>query len=139
TIDYNIKLFKDYYPALWAACESGNADEFTSAMPHIGDLNVRSKNGWTALVIAAFNGRRELVSRLVTEGADINRTNWRGTTPLMYALENYRRTGDASVFQLLLNAKADVGLVDNYGKTLAQYIGLKNCPELAEYLPQQAF
>ena len=49
------------------------------------DVNLKSKNGWTALHAAAFKGPAEIVKLLIEKGADANTKDLRGQTPLMIA------------------------------------------------------
>ena len=105
------------------------------------DLNARSRNGDTALMIAAFNGDVAAANRLIDKGAEINRPGWTAlhyaaasgslpiirkllehaayidaespnkTTPLMMAA----RTGHEKVVVLLLEEGADVLLKNELG------------------------
>ncbi len=46
------------------------------------DVNITSKNGETALMLAALGGYERLVKTLLAKDADVNKTDW---TPLHYA------------------------------------------------------
>ncbi len=104
-------------------------------------LDARSRNGDTALMIAAFNGEVSAASRLIEKGAEINRPGWTAlhyaaasgslpivrdllahsayidaespnkTTPLMMAA----RAGHDKVVLLLLEEGADVLLKNELG------------------------
>lgn len=104
-------------------------------------LDARSRNGDTALMIAAFNGDTGAASRLIEKGAEINRPGWTAlhyaaasgslpivrallehsayidaespnkTTPLMMAA----RAGHEKVVLLLLQEGADVLLKNELG------------------------
>ena len=104
-------------------------------------LNARSRNGDTALMIAAFNGETMAAARLIEKGAEINRPGWTAlhyaaasgslpivrnllehsayidaespnkTTPLMMAA----RAGHEKVVNLLLEEGADVLLKNELG------------------------
>ena len=74
-------------------------------------VNKSTKDGKTALMLAAGAGREELVGKLLAAGADVNKANTRGGTALMYAATH----GDPKTVKALLsrgakvNAKADNG------------------------------
>jgi len=80
------------------------------------DLNARSRNGDTALMIAAFNGDVAAANRLIDKGAEINRPGW---TALHYAAASGSlpiiRAGHEKVVVLLLEEGADVLLKNELG------------------------
>ena len=49
------------------------------------DPNVEDSHGWTALTLAAYEGQANAVNKLVELGADINKAERDGWTPLMFA------------------------------------------------------
>lgn len=130
SIDYNIKLVKDYYPVLWTACEAGNLAHIKQALPFIEDINLRNKQGWSALIIAAYHGHQDIVETLLQRGANVNSTNYKGTTALMYALSHYENSHSDAVFQYLIKMGADVDMTDMHGKTIKDYIIEKGFKEL---------
>ena len=135
TIDFDVELHKDYYPTLWSACAEGDLAGALACMPFTPDLNVRNARGWTALIIAAYHGRLPLVEALLARGADPHVGNYKGTTPLMYALSNYDSTGDHAVFASLAAKVLRTDDVDHLGKTLTDWITEKGRSELLAYLP----
>jgi ankyrin repeat protein len=74
-------------------------------------------DGWTPLHYAVFAEQPEMVSLLLSKGAKVDAPAPNQQTPLMLAAKN----GNVVIAKLLLNAKADVSLKDQYGETaLAQ-------------------
>ena len=65
------------------------------------NLNLRAKNGDTALMLAAFKKRKAVVEMLLAKGAAVNQDGW---TALHYAAV----AGDAEIVQLLLKRSAEV-------------------------------
>jgi serine/threonine-protein phosphatase 6 regulatory ankyrin repeat subunit B len=65
------------------------------------DVNIRSKVGWTALLLASENGFHEVVELLLKEDADMN-VQVDNFTPLIFASIN----GYYEVVELLINKKA---------------------------------
>jgi ankyrin repeat protein len=75
-------------------------------------VNMRNRNGETALSIAAFLGRANYVKRLVDAGAEINFFGW---PPLVYAAYN----GHTEIVEYLIGRGADVnGKAENGSSAL---------------------
>jgi len=130
TIDYNIRLMKDYLPVLWQACETGDLAKVNHARKWIADLDTRNKFGWNALIIAAYHGHLDIVKTLLEMGLDVNSTNYKGTTVLMYALSHYEAHQNDRVFQYLLQAGANIAMRDSYGKNILDYLNEKKLNHL---------
>ena len=73
-------------------------------------LNIRNKNGETALSIAAFGGKLAYVKKLVDAGAEINFFGW---APLAYAAYN----GHLEVVDYLLKHGAEIDATTENGST----------------------
>ncbi len=73
-------------------------------------LNMRNRNGETALSIAAYIGSIEYVKRLVEAGAEINFYGW---PPLSYAAFN----GHTAVVNYLLKRGAEIDATTENGST----------------------
>ena len=134
TIDYDITLYKDYYPLLWKSAESGNIEEFKQAFNYIDAIDLKTKNGWTALMIATYNGNIEIVDYLLKEGSDVSETNYKGTTVLMYAYSYYEKSGNSSIFKLILDNGAEPKAKDASGKSLFDYMKERNCLDLLHFV-----
>lgn len=134
TIDYDLRLKKDYYPILWDAAENGDLSGVKSALEFVDNLDHRNNKGWSALIIASYLGRLPVVEVLLENGASVSIAGYNGTTPLMYAFSHYEKSGDSRVFHALLNHGAEVSTKDNNGKTLKDYMIERNCLNLIDYV-----
>ena len=134
TIDYNIKLFKDYYKLFWSYCENGDYENLSSIIHKIPNINLPNVKNWTAIIIATYNGHLNIVKSLTKFGADINSTNKNGTTLLMYALSYFQRTQDSEIFEFLLESGSDSNSKDKNNKSLKDYIIQNNCEQLLKHL-----
>lgn len=77
---------------------------------HRARLNVRNRNGETAVSIAAFKGNLSYVKLLVDAGADVNLYGW---SPLIYAAYN----GHAQIVDYLLKRGAQIDAITENGSS----------------------
>lgn len=128
------------------------------------DLNARSRNGDTALMLAALQSDTQAALALIEKGAQINRPGWaplhyaassgslaiiqrlldesafidaespNRTTPLMMAA----RSGHRSAVRLLLEQGADPALSNELGLTAADFARAQGHGELADDLALHA-
>ena len=56
--------------------------------PHIDDINLQSKEGFTALYYAAEKGHKRVLEYLIEKNADVNKASNKQRTPFMAAAEN---------------------------------------------------
>ena len=131
TIDYNLILYIDYFNILLDCCRTNNYIVANEIIDFIPNIDAIEKNGWNPLMIAAFNGSKEMVKLLVKKGANPNGKNLNGTTILMYAKNSFLKTKDFSIIKFLIEQGARVNAVDIYEKTVLDYIHDK---ELIDYL-----
>jgi ankyrin repeat protein len=73
-------------------------------------LNVRNRNGETALSLAAYTGKLQYVQRLVEAGAEVNFYGW---SPLTYAAYN----GHTAIVDYLLKRGAEINARTENGST----------------------
>ncbi len=126
------------------------------------NLEAENKEGQTALMVASYLGRRELVEHLLDRGAEVSHSGWtalhfaassgqidivrillehsafidaqspNGTTPLMMAA----RHKDVEVTKLLLEQGADPTPVNGAGLTAADFARKADAMPLAKLLDQ---
>jgi ankyrin repeat protein len=80
------------------------------------------------LVNAVLANHVEFVQLLIRNGADVNRIDERGMTPLMYAAVT--DFGDSAIVDLLLKSGARTDVRDKGGLTAADYARQYNHPDL---------
>lgn len=135
TIDYNIRLEIDPYTSLWewAKGETSNIN-LESLLNLPNGLDLLNRNGWSALMIAAYNGHLQKVRQLVNAGSQVNATNYKGTTVLMYAFSNFERSGNKAIYEFLLSKGADPKIKDNSGRDVADYAKERKTTYLLEQI-----
>jgi len=101
---------------LWIACHLGHVD-VARLLLEKGAAVDRAYDGETPLYIACQNGlahgRIHVVLHLLNHGADVNRANRNGQTPLWIATRNLQ----IDKVRLLLDKGADVDRANRYGET----------------------
>lgn len=104
----------------------------------IGDgveVNCINENGWSPLVMAAFNQHLDTIKVLIDAGANVNHQSFNGTTVFMYAKTKVFKTGDYSILDYLLNKGVDINLRDFKKKwTVLQYVKNTSHTEMEHYL-----
>ena len=101
SIDYNVLLYKDYYPVFWESCKSGDTYTVKNVLRYIDDLNLKNENGLNGLIIATYFGRADVVCELIRRGADPTITDYEGSTAFDVAVNYYDKTKDDSIIKLL--------------------------------------
>jgi len=84
--------------------ENGDLDAIKCFIDAGIDLNIKNKNGYTALILAAKHNNLEMAKLLISKGANLNVQSKLGWTALMYAA--YARFIDMT--KLLINSGADL-------------------------------
>jgi uncharacterized protein len=87
-------------------------------------------DGWTALHYAVFAEQPEMVAYLLSKGARVDARAPNQQTPLMLAAKN----GNLPIAKLLLNAKADAGLKDQFGETAVMLAQKDNNTDIAKLI-----
>jgi|LauGreSBDMM110SN_4_FD.fasta_scaffold146217_2 serine/threonine-protein phosphatase 6 regulatory ankyrin repeat subunit B len=81
-------------------------------------VDFENNKNQTALILAAKNGRKEIVDVLVAHGSDVNRQNQFGYTPFIYSCEY----GHSHVAISLINAGCDHSLQNKERMTGMDYL-----------------
>jgi ankyrin repeat protein len=90
----------DGWKPLMFAAEKGHLTTVQALLSVTGiDIDAQKADGATALIVAAANGKDEVVKALINNGANVNAMDNNGSTPLMWAL----RLGHQTIAQALLD------------------------------------
>jgi uncharacterized protein len=137
--------------------ESEKAAEWLLKQPKL-DLNKKSQDGETPLMMAAFRGKAEMVKSMIKAGAQVNQPGWTAlhyaatnghkaivallleefayidaeapskTTPLMMAA----RHGHIEVVKLLLEEGADTRVKNVHNLSAIDFANMSQRPDIAE-------
>lgn len=116
------------------ASATGNMAYILKHLAGHPDINYRNENGWSALSVASYEHHYEIAKLLITNGADINLTNYKGTTIFMYAKTKCLASGNYKFLDYLLNHGADVNALDSAGLSVLDYVELTNKIKMINYL-----
>lgn len=96
------------------------------------NVNDLDQEGYTALMYCLEYGEYDKAHYLIVDmGADVNRVNNLGNSPLHIVLEHYRDTPKCqAIIKLLLDSGANINLPNNDNNTPLDLAGLKDCQHL---------
>jgi len=120
--------FPSKLPIIYAS-ESGNTETLRILLEHGANPHVVDDSGNTPFqalvsgyVIRDIPVIKEKMDILLSAGADINKQNKEGYTPLMKVIKDCRDEACSSLVVYLLDHGAKVGIKDNSGKSVVDYI-----------------
>jgi len=135
SVDYNLRLYKSYSNQLFNAIETSNIDNILKLMDKVAnELENKNKNGWTALMMAAFKNDYEMVRILVENGADVNAKDFKGMSVLMYAIKGAIKSKKIDALDYLIRKGANIDDYDNEGNSLISYAEIEGDNEILNYL-----
>lgn len=116
--------------SLHRAVDEGDFAAVRSLIEAGADVNARSNDEWTPLMLATIKGHTEMVEALLKSGADTNARNRKGWTSLMFAVS----MSDADTTRILLSAGANINARDKEGKTALMQAANENNRESVRVL-----
>lgn len=99
--------------SLQRAVDQGDVSNINDLISRGADVNARTEDGWTPLMLATIKGYAEVARALLLQGADVNARNKKGWTALMFSVS----MGDLDTLRVLLDGSAEIDARDNDGKT----------------------
>jgi uncharacterized protein len=111
----------------------GNVGEVKRLLLPVHDINVNAvgAHGYTALILAALHGNKEIVEMLLKDPKiNVNAANNLYNTALIYAAIQ----GNKDIVEMLLHAGADKTLKNKGGETAEQLARDKKHIKLADYI-----
>jgi excisionase family DNA binding protein len=115
---------------LHRAVDEGDFAALNSLIDAGADVNARSSDEWTPLMLATIKGHTEMVEALLKNGADSNARNKKGWTALMFAVS----MSDAETTRILLTRGANINARDKEGKTALMQASNENNRESVKVL-----
>lgn len=120
----------DIHLSLLDASSQGDIETVRTLLAQKANINIKTKNGTTPLMLAAMKGHVATVKLLIDNGAFVNAKNKFGVTALMYAALENRRDAVA----VLLDRGAKINLRSKKGKTALIFAQERQNIEIAEML-----
>jgi len=120
---------------VYKACASDDLNRLRKYLkPH--EVNLPIECGWTPLIVSAFHHSKTTLIWLLENGANVNQSNAKGTTPLMYAKTKYlnNASNKYEILDLLLGSGAVIAQKDIFGKTIIDYCQEANDSALVNFL-----
>lgn len=124
SIDYDIILYKDNLTRILELSKSASFDTVSSEASFQKILFEKNEKGWSPIIVAAYHGNIELIKELVKAGADINDTNYNGTTVAMYLKDYIIKSKHYHLMDELLNIGANLSIRDYSGLTIFDHLKL---------------
>ncbi|WP_298314750.1 ankyrin repeat domain-containing protein [uncultured Aquimarina sp.] len=119
------------------ACEKGDVKKVASLIPHLDTIDVKTEQGWTGLVKAVFNEHFDVAKLLVSNGADVNATNHKGTTIFMYAKTPVFTSKNTKILSWLIEQGADLNTTEHRSLTVLDYVKQEGASWLEEWLVER--
>lgn len=134
TKDYNIEIFKDKLDAILQWCGDGNLELVKKHLANTpGIVNEKNAEGWSPIIVAAYHGRKDLIKLLLQYGADINDTNYHGTSVLMYSKNYAEKSNDYDFLDFIVSLGADLNHKDCKELNVFDYVFAESCKDCKDY------
>jgi ankyrin repeat protein len=125
------------YQFLSQACLTDDVKNFEKYIYQLPNLEYKNEKGWSVLIMAAFAHSYKIVEKLLEMGADINATNNKGTTVLMYAKTKVKENSNFAFLDFLIDKGADPSKKDIAGKNVLDYVRETNDEPLIKYFEKK--
>lgn len=119
-------------PDLFDFARTGDLRGLADTLTHIPDTDVNAKNsqGYSAQMLAVYNGQKDFCEALLRCGAEVNSIDSVGNTLLMAAAFK----GDLNMIKLLLQFNADVAIENKSKMTVRDWALMFKRDNIVQYL-----
>jgi len=114
------QVYKELMPYFYAAARTGDNEVITEFLNAGLPIDIKNPKGYTALMIATYNGKKSTVNTLISQGANVCAQDNRGNTALMAAV--FR--GELSIAKTLMLEDCDENQQNKAGQTAVMYASL---------------
>lgn len=101
------------------------------------DINQVNYMAWTLLHASIISRQYEMIDYLLANGANVNKKDVLGYTPLIFTL-TYAIPSDESIVQSLLNAGADIEITNKEGRTALMIAKDRHLHNIVKILEEHA-
>jgi methionyl-tRNA formyltransferase len=122
TVDYDIQLFKDKLDLILDCSKTGKLNILMNLYSLGYSFEDQNQKGWTPLIVACFNGQIDVVNFLLSIEVNPNMPNFNGTTPLMFAKDDFFISKNPAIILTLLNNGANLFIRDYRNRNLFDYL-----------------
>ncbi|MGJ8582366.1 MAG: ankyrin repeat domain-containing protein [Psychromonas sp.] len=122
--------YTDLMPYYYAAARTGDNEVISEFLNAGLPVDIKNHKGYTALMIATYNGQARIVHSLIAQGANVCAQDNRGNTALMAAV--FR--GELSIAKSLMSEECDENQQNNAGQTAVMFATLFGREELRALL-----
>ncbi|WP_164827887.1 ankyrin repeat domain-containing protein [Paenibacillus ehimensis] len=129
---------------IFKAAATGDIDYIKNALSVGIDINCKSESGWTLLLYAVENDKKDIIEFLLNNGADVNFQSSGGWTLLHQAIDlsidgTIQTSGELGeepidMIKFLLDNGADVDLRDSLGRTPIDIAKSYNSLKIIDFL-----
>ena len=123
-------IFDGENHSLCYAVTHGNIEEVKILLETINPNDETAEAGWNPLLMAVANGYYDITDILLKKGANPDKANLMGITPLLYAC----RYDDFPTMKKLIEYGADINCIDEKGINLLMRAVMSNSKEIVLYL-----
>ncbi len=122
---------------IFHACEVGNLFLLKKYFKS-GNNHLLNNSGWTPMIVAAYNQHLDCLKYLISKNEDVNATNDKGTSVLMYAKTKLMNVENPNLNLLkeLISAGANKKHKDLFEKNIFQYLEESNNFDLSKSIKE---
>ncbi|MBI2274150.1 MAG: ankyrin repeat domain-containing protein [Bacteroidetes bacterium] len=132
-IDYQVELWIDMLSTLLTSAENGDLNKLIELDVLGYDLLEKNDKGWNVLIVACYFEQKHIIEYLLEKNADVNTSNFKGTTILMYAMTAASSSGRLDILELLINKGANVYAKDESNYTVFDYAIKRDAQKMIDF------